>query len=139
MIYVEGGAERHLVDVIVKQDLVGLLRELLDTKVYVGVSAGSMIFSRHWNERPARIFEGGTPQPRTAPFGLFDWYVKPHFKSPSFPERTDAWAERLAGVADFPTYLLDDDSAVRVRGEGGNQMVDVLSEGDWRLVPGGTV
>lgn len=139
VVYAEGGDQHNLMNVIVQHDFVGLFWELLDTKVYVGESAGSMIFSRHYNERSAKLFEGGDPQPATAPFPLFDWYAKPHFNSPFFPERTVAWADRLAGVADFPTYLLDDDSAVRVQGEIANLVTDVVSEGEWRLVPGRTV
>ncbi|MFC4018747.1 Type 1 glutamine amidotransferase-like domain-containing protein [Micromonospora sp. GCM10011542] len=60
---------------------------------------------------------------------LFDWCVKPHLDSPSFPNRDEAWADRLAASADFPLYLLDDDSAIRVRGD----KMDVVSTGRWRL------
>lgn len=64
------------------------------------------------------------------PCPLFDWYVKPHLDSPSFRNRDEAWADRLAASGDFPLYLLDDDSAIRVRGD----KVDVVSTGRWRLV-----
>ena len=67
-----------------------------------------------------------------SPFGLFDWYLKPHLYSPGFPERDDAWADDIAGRADFPIYFIDDDTAVRVV----DGVVDVVSEGRWRLHPG---
>jgi hypothetical protein len=42
------------------------------------------------------------------PFGLFDWYLKPHLYSPDFPERDDAWADYIAARADFPIYFIRD-------------------------------
>ncbi|HEX4789040.1 MAG TPA: Type 1 glutamine amidotransferase-like domain-containing protein, partial [Actinospica sp.] len=119
----------------------GELRELLETKVYVGVSAGSMIFSRRLNERTARIMQEdadlefvGEDQV-SSPIGLFDWYLKPHLDSPDFPARDEAWAEHLLATVDFPLYLIDDASAVRVRGEHGEQ-IDIVTEGGWRYTEG---
>jgi dipeptidase E len=105
--------------------------------VYVGVSAGSMIFSQHLTEHSAdvigdtadlHVLGATTVEP---PFGLFDWYLKPHLYSPGFPERDDAWADRIAGRAGFPIYFIDDETAVRVSGD----KVDVVSEGRWRFHP----
>ncbi|HEV2639810.1 MAG TPA: Type 1 glutamine amidotransferase-like domain-containing protein [Actinocrinis sp.] len=65
------------------------------------------------------------------PFGRFDWYLKPHLYSPDFPERDDAWADRIVARADFPIYFIDDDTAVCVSGG----ETRVLSEGRWRFHP----
>src|ERR1700722_5414591 len=65
-----------------------------------------------------------------SPFGLFDWYLKPHLNSPGFPNRTHQWFEKAAARLDFPVYAIDDDSAVRVRGD----ETDVVSSGEWRLL-----
>ena len=103
----------------------------------MGVSAGSMIFSRTLTEHSAgsigdtadlHVLGATTLEP---PFGLFDWYLKPHLYSPAFPERDDAWADRIQARADFPIYFLDDETAVRVR----DDTVDALSEGRWRFHP----
>jgi dipeptidase E len=141
VLYVEGGNHLHLARSIAVNDLAGELRELLETKVYVGVSAGSMIFSRRLNERTCRIMNeeedlellGGDAV--SSPIGLFDWYLKPHLHSPDFPDRDEAWAERLLGTVDFPLYLIDDASAVRVRGAHGEE-IDVVTEGGWRHTEG---
>jgi hypothetical protein len=61
---------------------------------------------------------------------MFDWYLKPHMNSASFPNRTPAWFEKAAAKLDCPVYAIDDDSAVRVRGDD----VDVVSGGEWRLL-----
>jgi dipeptidase E len=136
VIYVEGGNHYHLANSISANGLAAGLARLLESKVYVGVSAGSMIFSRNLSERTGETFGeqedmrilGETP-PRS-PVPIFDWYLKPHMNSPGFSNRTSAWFERAAAKLDFPVYALDDDSAVRVRGD----EVDVVSDGEWRLL-----
>ncbi len=136
VIYVAGGNHYHLANSIIASGLAGGLADILRSKVYVGVSAGSMIFSRNLSERTAGAFgeQGdlrilGETRPRS-PIGLFDWYLKPHMNSAGFPGRTPAWFERAAAKLDFPVYALDDGSAVRVRGD----EVDVVSDGEWRLL-----
>jgi dipeptidase E len=136
VIYVEGGNHYHLANSVIASGLAAGLAGILESKVYVGVSAGSMIFSRNLSTRTGDAFGehedlrilGETP-PRS-PIGMFDWYLKPHMNSASFPNRTPAWFEKAAAKLDFPVYALDDDSAIRVRGED----VDVVSEGEWRLL-----
>jgi dipeptidase E len=136
VIYAEGGNQYHLARSIIGNGLADGFLEALESRVYVGVSAGSMIFSRNLTTESAdvmgdakdlQVLDATTVTP---PFGLFDWYLKPHLNSPDFPERDDAWADRVASRADFPIYFIDDETAVRVRGD----TVDVVSEGRWRLL-----
>ena len=137
VIYVEGGSHYHLARSITGNGLADGFLEALESRVYVGVSAGSMIFSRNLTEHSADVFGdaadlhvlGATTV--APPFGLFDWYLKPHLYSPAFRKRTDHWADRVAARADFPIYFIDDDTAVRVLGD----KVDVISEGRWRFHP----
>ena len=136
VIYAEGGNHYHLANSISANGLAAEMAEILESKVYVGVSAGSMIFSRNLSARTGEAFGeqddlrilGATPA--RSPFGLFDWYLKPHLNSPGFPERTPAWFEKAAAKLDFPIYAIDDDSAVRVRGD----ETGVVSDGGWRLL-----
>jgi dipeptidase E len=135
VIYVQGGNHYHLARSITGNDLAGGFLEALESRVYVGVSAGSMIFSRNLTEHSADVI-GDTADlhvlgARTvqSPFGLFDWYVKPHLYSLDFAERDDAWADRIVRRADFPIYFIDDETAVRVV----DGTVDVISEGRWRF------
>jgi dipeptidase E len=74
-----------------------------------------MTFSRSFTEHSADV--------------IGEWYLKPHLYSPDFPERDDAWADRIVERADFPIYFIDDETAVRVRGD----KVAVVSEGRWRF------
>ena len=137
VIYAAGGNHYHLARSITENGLADGFLEALESRVYVGVSAGSMIFSKRLDEQSAEVvgdvedlhlLGATTLRP---PFGLFDWYLKPHLYSPDFPERDDAWAEAIAAKADFPIYFIDDATAVRVDGD----EVDVLTEGRWRSLP----
>jgi dipeptidase E len=137
VVYVEGGNHYHLARSITENGLADGFLEALESRVYVGVSAGSMIFSKRLDEDSAEVIGDvedlhllGAETLRP-PFGLFDWYLKPHLYSPDFPERDDAWAEAIAAKADFPIYFIDDATAVRVDGD----ELDVLSEGRWRSLP----
>ncbi|MFS4092285.1 Type 1 glutamine amidotransferase-like domain-containing protein [Streptomyces sp. AF1A] len=137
VIHVEGGNHYHLARSITGNGLADGFLEALEGRVYVGTSAGSMIFSRNLTEHSAdvigdaadlHVLGARTIEP---PFGLFDWYLKPHLYSPDFPERDDAWADRIVERAGFPVYFIDDDTAIRVR----DDEVDVVSEGRWRFHP----
>jgi dipeptidase E len=137
VIYVEGGNPYHLARSITGNGLADGILQALQDRVYVGVSAGSMIFSRNLDEHSASVMAdaadlhvlGATTL--APPLGLFDWYLKPHLYSADFPERDDAWADRIAAQADFPIYFIDDDTAIRVNGD----QVDIVSEGRWRYQP----
>jgi dipeptidase E len=137
VVYVEGGSHYHLARSLTGNGLAEGFLEALESRVYVGVSAGSMVFSRNLTEHSAEVIGDAadlhvlgatTLEP---PLGLFDWYLKPHLYSPDFPGRGDAWADRIVARADFPMYFIDDESAVRVR----DDKVDVVSEGRWRFHP----
>jgi len=140
VIYAEGGNHYHLANSIIANGLADDLAGILDSKVYVGVSAGSMIFSRNLSERTGAAFgeqddlqilgEAQAQARARSPIGLFDWYLKPHLNSRSFPNRTMGWFEKAAAQLDCPVYAIDDDSAVRVRGDD----IDVVSDGKWRLL-----
>ncbi|MEU9343684.1 Type 1 glutamine amidotransferase-like domain-containing protein [Streptomyces sp. NPDC048278] len=135
VVYVGGGNHYHLARSITGNGLADGFLEALADRVYVGMSAGSMIFSRNLTEHSAdvigdtadlHVLDATTVKP---PFGLFDWYLKPHLYSPDFPERDDAWADDITARADFPVYFIDDDTAVRVS----DDKVDVVTEGRWRF------
>jgi dipeptidase E len=112
-VYVTGGNAYHLAYVIASLGLAPAIRDMLDTKVYVGASAGSMICARNFTERLVaaygiddEIYRHHTGQP-VSPFELFDWWVVPHADPSTDPP---PGAPGRYG----PAYLLDDDSAVRV-------------------------
>ncbi|MFF7362177.1 Type 1 glutamine amidotransferase-like domain-containing protein [Streptomyces sp. NPDC008125] len=137
VVHVGGGNQYHLARSITGNGLADGFLEALESRVYVGMSAGSMIFSQNLTTHSAEVIGDAADLHALGatavepPFGLFDWYLKPHLHSPDFPERDDAWAGRIAARADFPVWFIDDDTAVRVR----DDTVDVVSEGRWRFCP----
>lgn len=135
VIYVEGGNLYYLAHSIVRCQMETELLNFLQDKVYVGVSAGSMVFTRNLSQHIAeilgeaedlKVLGDATVAP---PFGLYDWYLKPHFRSSFFPDRDEAWLERAAKQVAFPIYAIDDQMALQV--VDGN--VTVVSEGTWKL------
>jgi dipeptidase E len=136
VVYARGDNPYLLAGSIIANGLDGRLAEILESKVWVGAGAGSMIFSRFLSRETGEAFGdhdelrelGETPV--RSPFGLFNWYVEPRLNAADFPGRTPERVEQVAAKASFPVYALDDDSAIRVRGD----TSAVVSEGQWLLL-----
>jgi dipeptidase E len=111
-----------------------LLREILEEQVYLGVSAGSMIFST----QHAAAVEALDDQEEVEWLGLdevgpalplFDWFPLCHLGAPFFPHQTDEWAAATAKRFPGPTYVLDDESALVIRDPA--SAPEVVSGGHW--------
>jgi dipeptidase E len=134
VIYVGGGNHYYLAHTIRLRGLQPLFRESLETKVYVGESAGSMIFTPHLSMGAAAMLDQGdlhslgieSVEPAV---DLFDWYFKPHLGSPEFPERSDEWAVERARLLGVPAWFVDDDTALLIRDP--SRDPEVISEGRW--------
>jgi dipeptidase E len=123
--------------------LAPVLAQLLEEKVYVGWSAGSMIFARSLGRWP----EDFDDQEELEMFGLdsiapavplFDWFFMGHRGADWMPTDADAWAARGAGRSRQPVWFVDDDSALLVRDSSADPVV--VSSGHWRRFgPDGSV
>jgi dipeptidase E len=114
-----------------------MLPGLLHRAVYIGISAGSMVVGsdlRIDRDRLARdgVYEDDLYADAAPPgagsdatLALVNLAIRPHLDSPEFPRVT---ADRIAELAEGPTYAIDDASAVVVDGE----IVTVASDGSWR-------
>jgi dipeptidase E len=140
VIFCYGGTNHWLAHAWTSNGFAPLLQELLETKVYIGLSAGSMIFSRlHTN-----VVEAFDDQEEVAmlqldsvapALPLFDWAVMCHLGAPYFPETTDDWAAEHAARLAHPIYFIDDDTALLVRDP--EDAPEVVSEGHWLQFDGG--
>ncbi|MFC1624797.1 Type 1 glutamine amidotransferase-like domain-containing protein [Patescibacteria group bacterium] len=130
IILVGGGNTYHLMCWIKKSGLEEMLPELLKSRIYVGVSAGSvvagpsLVLADSEKEEAANagdeIYDEG--------LSLVDFIVEPHLNSPYFPEQTFDYVEKESERIKHSVYALDDNSAVQVTdGE-----VTVVSEGNWK-------
>lgn len=140
VIFCYGGSNHWLAHAWTTTGFAPLLRELLDEKVYLGLSAGSMIFSR-LHGRVVDAFgqdeeiEMLQLDSVAAALPLFDWALLPHLGAPYFPRQTDEWAAVGAVRLGAPIYYLDDDSALVVRDP--HEAPEVVSSGHWLQFDGG--
>jgi len=147
VIFCYGGSNHWLAHAWISSGLAPVLAELLDgqpdgshdEKVYLGWSAGSMIFSR----RQAQSVEAFSDQDEVAMFELstvtpavplFDWTVICHRGAEWQPQVTDEVIAGCAARLGAPVYFLDDDTALLVRDAA--SAPEVVSTGQWRLFDG---
>lgn len=115
-----GGNVNYLLGWIRKSGLKEMLPELLKTKVYVGISAGS------------RAIGSGLLLSHVSKAGkglkIVDFGIVPHINSKHFPERTFKRVEKESRKISYPIYAIDDSTAVKVV----DNQIDVVSEGQWK-------
>lgn len=124
-----GGNTFHLMYWLEKSGLKDLLPELLQTRVFVGISAGSCAASHDLNESISRslydeVIDG---YQGIEGLGLVDFQVWPHLNSPFFPKVRASYMEKLAKEVSEPVYALDDNSAIQVV----DGAINTVSEGSW--------
>lgn len=124
VIVVGGGSSSYLYNQIVKSGLEKELPKLLETRIYMGISAGSMVLGpdisdelsqKYFNE----ILGGG--------LAFVKFWIKPHYNSPHFVDRTKDKMTAIFSDAPEHVYVLGDGSGVVC--ESGN--TKVVGEGEW--------
>lgn len=117
---VDGGDATYLSHWMRASGLADLIPSLPD-KVWVGVSAGSMVMT----PRIGDSFVGWTLAPDDRTLGIVDFSIFPHLNL--FPTNTPTQAERWAADIGGPAYAIDEQTAIKVAGG----VVEVVSEGEW--------
>lgn len=130
ILYVEGGNTYHLMYWFNKSGLSEILPELLKTKIYVGVSAGTIIttpslLNADFEKQPALDIKEITYDDGLS---LVKFMIEPHINSVFFPESTLENLEKRSKEYKFPIYGLDDNSAIKIDGD----KVELISEGEWK-------
>ncbi|MBO9205469.1 MULTISPECIES: Type 1 glutamine amidotransferase-like domain-containing protein [Niastella] len=126
---VGGGDCQYLTYWMQQSGLAELLPSLLRKTVYVGLSAGSMVMTRF-----GTTYGNHTLPPESDKcLGWFDFALHPHLDYESFPQNSLANLEKLATTLPMPSYLIDDQTAIKVT----DGAVEVISEGNWKLVTPG--
>ncbi len=129
-----GGSNLWLAHAWEATGLAPALAELLEEKVYVGWSAGSMIFARlleRWPEdfddRDELILFGlDAVAPAVA---LFDWFFMGHLGADWLGEGAEERAARGAARTGQSVWFVDDDTALLVRDPTADPVV--ISSGHW--------
>jgi dipeptidase E len=126
VLLVNGGDPMYLCHWIRESGLADLIPSLED-KVWLSLSAGSMVMAPHIGEDFKR-WENPGGGDRT--LGIVDFAMFPHLDHPMLPENTMADAETWAAGMSIPCYAMDDETAIKVV----DGTVEVISEGNWKLL-----
>ncbi|MGN6723615.1 MAG: Type 1 glutamine amidotransferase-like domain-containing protein [Marmoricola sp.] len=121
---VNGGDALYLCHWMRQSGLANLLPSLEST-VWVGLSAGSMVLTPRIG---ADFVEWQPPSGTDETLSLVDFSIFPHLDHVDLPENSMADAERWASTLGNHAYAIDDDSAIKVV----DGDVEVVSEGSWR-------
>jgi len=129
VLFFEGGNEYYLMEWINKSGLKSILPEFLKTKVYVGVSAGSMVAGKNLDIKIMQTAyeEDLDKNQNMACMGLADFNFFPHLNSPYFKKVRAGLMKELAKEIPEKAYILDDNSALKVI----DGKIEVISEDEW--------
>ena len=130
VLLVGGGDPTYLAYWMHESGFAGFLPSLRMEQIYMGLSAGSMVAGPDFGGD----HYGGLnlPEGHVPGLGLVDFAFFPHLDYPGFEYNTRANAEKWAAKRTVPTYVVDDQTAIKVV----NGQVEVLSEGNWFLANG---
>ena len=112
-----------------RQSGLAALLETMPDKVWVGLSAGSMVMAPCVGEAFVEAKPSITGDDRA--LGVVDFAIFPHLDYPAFPENSMAHARRWAAGIGCPSYAIDAETALKVA----DGQVEVVSEGQWRFFP----
>jgi len=128
VIFVGGGDTTYLMKWVKKSKLIDELPELLKNRVYVGISAGSIILSKDLAASSEYLYSQNISSVEKG-LEYIDFYVRPHLNAPHFPNVRDEKLKQDSQRLNQDVYALDDDSGiVYIDGE-----IKVISEGEWKL------
>ena len=124
VLLVNGGDPLYLCYWMWQSGLADLLPSLRE-KVWVGLSAGSMIMTPRIGED---FVNWRPPTGGDETLGLVDFSIFPHLDHEDLPQNTLANAEKWAAGLGNPAYAIDDETAFKVV----DGVVEVISEGHWK-------
>ncbi len=138
VIYVGGGNAFYLSYWFDKLGLFEEMSRLLESRVYAGISAGTMIATQslrsvsHAINNPTAFKNGEVAsfvpdgRARVQTLKLVDFVVRPHYGRRDFGP---GFIERIKADVNVPVYALDDQSALKIE----DGKIEVISEGTWKL------
>lgn len=125
-----GGNVAYLSEWLCKSGLDKLLPKMLEDKIYVGISAGSMVATKIVSLSSASIlyYEKSGELKTNKGLGLINFEIWPHLNSKWFPKVTVPYLQKLAPKIPKTLYAIDDESALKVVDE----KIKVVTEGVWK-------
>jgi len=131
VIYVVGGNPDYLLDLYNKTGFASLLKDtLLNEKVYVGSSAGSMVLGRRGSTNEYQNYYGEDRTFGTTDYlGAVDFVIKPHFEAPDLPKNHKDILLKASIEEQQLIYAVRDDQAIIVNDETVSFVGDVFNTG----------
>lgn len=123
-----GGNEQYLAKVIKEKGIDKALSELLKTRVWMGISAGSMVVGQFLSfDLMKVIYPEEVYEELAEPLAYVDCLFIPHLNSEYFSQVRKNILERYKADLKFPLYACDDDSALKII----DGKIEVVGEGDY--------
>jgi len=131
VLFFEGGNSYHLMEWMNKSGLTKILPTLLKRRVYVGLSAGSMITGEDLALRQSQILYGEDWERKEdmAGLGFVDFYFFPHLSSPYFNLRKEDVIREAVKDIRGKVYAMDDNSALKIV----DGKIEIISEGKYLI------
>ncbi|MCH8225982.1 MAG: Type 1 glutamine amidotransferase-like domain-containing protein [Chloroflexi bacterium] len=129
VLFFSGGDSLYLMHWLKKSGLAELLPELLKNRVYVGISAGSMVTGNITQRRLKELYPDEDPlRYPDVDKGLefFDFHFRPHLNSPHFPRVRREVLEKLSKELKGPIFALDDQCALKIV----DGKIEIIGEGE---------
>ncbi len=113
-----GGNEKYLAEIFQKLNMKVFLAEMPPTKVYMGISAGSMVVGHFMPEKLYPIlFPEENFGPATTPAtGMFDICFIPHLNSDYFSHLREEALNKVRNDFTKPVFAPDDQTALCIQG-----------------------
>jgi len=129
VMFFEGGYTSYLMEWVEKSGLKKLLPEFLETKVYVSLSAGSVITNKNLQLKISQeVYEEDLDKTEEIPgLNYVDFFFLPHLNSPFFPKlKKETLQEIVMGMPE-KMYVMDDQSALKVV----DGKMEIVTEGEY--------
>lgn len=128
VLFFGGGNTFHLMHWIENSGLQKILPELLETRVYAGISAGSCVAGPTIYNSVQNLFGEKYELELKNGLNLVGFQIIPHLNSDYFPKIREEYLEDASKDLAESVYAIDDNSAVVVNGN----KLEVVSEGVWK-------
>lgn len=129
VLFFSGGNTYHLMYWLKKSGLFELLPDLLKTRVYAGISAGSIVANpsiAYTSSDKRKYYEDQFGYKSEEALNLVDFYIYPHFNSPKHLDSSEKNLKRIVEETKKNAYGLDDESALKVV----DGVVTIITEGE---------
>jgi len=117
VLFFSGGNTYHLMYWLKKSGLFELLPELLKTRVYAGISAGSIVASPNLTstgEDKKKYYQENFGYQSETALNFVDFHIYPHYNSPTHLRSREETLKKTAQETKKTVYGLDDESALKI-------------------------